>query len=71
MQRMLHTFVTKITPAQSMKMFTAPKSSKRSWTEHYLYLVAVGEMCGGANSWSKTTVYTMQIQTCECQCCPD
>uniref|UniRef100_A0AAV1UG45 Uncharacterized protein n=1 Tax=Peronospora matthiolae TaxID=2874970 RepID=A0AAV1UG45_9STRA len=41
MQRLLHTFATKITPAQSMKIFTAPKSIKRSWTEHYLYLVEV------------------------------
>uniref|UniRef100_A0AAV1TYK1 Uncharacterized protein n=1 Tax=Peronospora matthiolae TaxID=2874970 RepID=A0AAV1TYK1_9STRA len=31
MQRLLHTFATKITPQQSMKIFTAPKSSKRSW----------------------------------------
>ncbi|OWZ21672.1 hypothetical protein PHMEG_0003732 [Phytophthora megakarya] len=46
MQRLLHNFVTKITLAQSMKMFTAPKSAKRSWTEHYLYLVAVSEACG-------------------------
>ena len=50
MQRLLHTFATKITPAQSMKVFTAPKNSKRSWTKHYLYLVAVREACGGADS---------------------
>ncbi|KAG3011343.1 hypothetical protein PC121_g15728 [Phytophthora cactorum] len=50
MQRLLHTFATKITPAQNMKMFTAPKSAKRSWTEHYLYLVAVSEACGGADN---------------------
>ena len=50
MQRLLHTFATKITPAQSMQIFTAPKSSKRSWTEHYLYLVAVSEACGGADN---------------------
>jgi hypothetical protein len=50
MQRLLHTFATKITPAQSMKMFTAPKSAKRSWTEHYLYLVAVSEACGGVEN---------------------
>ncbi|POM78288.1 Hypothetical protein PHPALM_4198 [Phytophthora palmivora] len=30
MQRPLHTFATKIIPAQSMKMFTAQKSTKRS-----------------------------------------
>ncbi|KAG3165870.1 hypothetical protein C6341_g12238 [Phytophthora cactorum] len=45
MQRLLHLFSTKITPAQSIKMFTAPKSAKRSCTEHYLYLVAL-------RSWS-------------------
>ena len=50
MQRLLHIFATKITPAQSMKLFTAPKSAKRSWTEHYLYLVAVSEACGGADN---------------------
>ena len=50
MQRLLHTFETKITPAQSMKIFTAPKSPKRSWTEHYLYLVAVSEACGGTDN---------------------
>lgn len=50
MQRLLHTFATKITPAQSMKIFTAPKNPKRSWTEHYLYLVAVSEACGGADN---------------------
>ena len=33
-----------------MKLFTAPKSAKRSWTEHYLYLVAVSEACGGADN---------------------
>ena len=33
-----------------MKIFTAPESSKRSWTEHYLYLVAVSETCGGADN---------------------
>ncbi|KAG3013770.1 hypothetical protein PC121_g14472 [Phytophthora cactorum] len=50
MQRLLQTFATKITPAQSMKMFTAAKSPKRSWAEHYLYLVAVSEACGGADN---------------------
>ena len=50
MQRLLHTFATKITPAQSMKMCTAAKNSRRSWAEHYLYLVAVSEACGGADN---------------------
>ncbi|POM58937.1 Mitochondrial Carrier (MC) Family [Phytophthora palmivora] len=50
MQRLLHTFATKITPAQSMKMFTAQKNAKRSWTEHCLYLVAISEACRRADN---------------------
>ncbi|KAG2984949.1 hypothetical protein PC118_g8585 [Phytophthora cactorum] len=47
---LFHTFATKITPAQSMKMFTGSKSAKRSWTVHYLYRVAVSEACGKAEN---------------------
>jgi hypothetical protein len=47
MERMLETFKTNITPAQAMKLFTAPKDFKRSWPEHYMYLVAISEACGG------------------------
>ena len=50
MQRMLQTFNTKISPAQSMKLFTAPKASHRSWTDHFLYLTAVSDACGGADN---------------------
>ena len=50
MQRLLHTFATTITPAQSMKIFTSPKSFKRSWMEHYMYLVAVSDACGGTDN---------------------
>nr|CCA23219.1 conserved hypothetical protein [Albugo laibachii Nc14] len=50
MQRLLHTFATKITPARSMKLLTAPKSPMRSGTGHYLYLVAASEACGGADN---------------------
>ena len=50
MQRLLHTFATKITPAQKMKLFTAPKSAKKCWKEHYMYLAAVSEVCEGANN---------------------
>lgn len=49
-QRLLHTSATKITPAQSINLFTTPKSSKRSWMEHYLYLVAVSKACGGGDN---------------------
>ncbi|GMF59553.1 unnamed protein product [Phytophthora fragariaefolia] len=45
MERMLETFKTNITPAQAMKLFTAPKDFKRSWPEYYMYLVS--EACGG------------------------
>ena len=50
MQRLLQTFNTKIPPAQSMKLFTAPKAGHRSWTDHLLYLTAVSDACGGADS---------------------
>ncbi|CAI5733039.1 unnamed protein product [Peronospora farinosa] len=30
-----------------MKLFTAKKDHKRLWTEHYLYMVAVCDVCGG------------------------
>ena len=43
MQRMLYTFKTTITAAHAMKLFTAKKESKRSWPEHYLYLVVVSD----------------------------
>nr|CCA19667.1 conserved hypothetical protein [Albugo laibachii Nc14] len=49
MQRLLQTFSTKITPAQSMKLFTAPKAVHRSWTDHFLYLTAVSDACGGSD----------------------
>ena len=48
MPLMLDTFKTTITAAQAMKLFTANKESKRSWPEHYLYLVAVSDAAGGA-----------------------
>uniref|UniRef100_A0AAV1UJ54 Uncharacterized protein n=1 Tax=Peronospora matthiolae TaxID=2874970 RepID=A0AAV1UJ54_9STRA len=50
MQRLLQTFTTKISPAQSMKLFTAPKASHQSWTDHFLYLTAVSDACGGADN---------------------
>ncbi|CAI5725772.1 unnamed protein product [Peronospora destructor] len=31
-----------------MKLFTTKKDDKRSWSEHYLYLVAVSDAAGGA-----------------------
>ena len=33
-----------------MKLFTAPKSPQRSWTEHYLYLTAVSDACRGMDN---------------------
>nr|CCA21443.1 conserved hypothetical protein [Albugo laibachii Nc14] len=44
MQCLLHTIAPKVTPVQSMKIFAATKSPARSWTEHYLHLVAEGEV---------------------------
>ena len=48
MQRMLYTIKTTITAAQVMKLFTTKKENKRSWPEHYLYLVTVSDAAGGA-----------------------
>ena len=50
MQRLRQTFSTKITPAQRMNFFTAPKAVHRSWTDHFLYLKAVSDACGGADN---------------------
>lgn len=33
-----------------MKLFTVPKSAKRSWTEHYVCVVIVSEICRGADN---------------------
>ena len=41
--RMLETFSTRLSPAQSMKLFMAPKASHTSWMDHYLYLTAVSD----------------------------
>ncbi|CAI5706598.1 unnamed protein product [Peronospora effusa] len=50
LNRMLQTFSTKISPAQSMKLFTAPKAAHKSWMDHYLYLTAVSDACGGMDN---------------------
>uniref|UniRef100_A0AAV1VL66 CCHC-type domain-containing protein n=1 Tax=Peronospora matthiolae TaxID=2874970 RepID=A0AAV1VL66_9STRA len=50
MQRLLQSSTTKISPAQSLKLFTAPKASHRKWTDHFLYLTAVSDACGGADN---------------------
>ncbi|OWZ02905.1 hypothetical protein PHMEG_00025456 [Phytophthora megakarya] len=46
MEKMLEAFRRSITPAQAMDLFVEPKSSKRSWPEHYMYLLAVLDACG-------------------------
>ena len=48
--RILDMFSTRLSPAQSMKLFTAPKASHRSWMYHHLYLTAVSGACGGADN---------------------
>lgn len=50
MQKLLKTFNTNIPPAQSMKLFTAPMASHRSWKDHFMYLTAVSDACGGVDS---------------------
>ena len=49
MQRLFQTFSTKISPAQSMKLFTAPKAGHISWMDHFLYLTAVSDACAGTD----------------------
>ena len=50
MQRLLQTYNTKLSPVQSMRLFTAAKASHRSWMDHFSYLTAVSDACGGADS---------------------
>ena len=47
MGRLLHTFKTTITSSQRLKLSTIRKDPERSWPEHYLYMVAVCNACGG------------------------
>ena len=48
MNRMLNMFETTITAAQTIRLFTTKKDVKRSWSEHYLYLVAFSDAVGDA-----------------------
>uniref|UniRef100_A0AAV1T508 Uncharacterized protein n=1 Tax=Peronospora matthiolae TaxID=2874970 RepID=A0AAV1T508_9STRA len=41
---------TTITASQAMKIFMAKKETRRTWAEHFLYMVAVSETRGGADS---------------------
>lgn len=50
MCQLLATFKTSITASQAMKLFMQKKDSKRTWAEHYLYMVAVSDARGGADS---------------------
>ena len=50
MKKLRHTFKTTITTAQSMKFLASKKDPKRSFPDPYLYLVAVRDACGGAES---------------------
>ncbi|KAG2988876.1 hypothetical protein PC123_g23097 [Phytophthora cactorum] len=37
-----------MTPAHATQLFSAAKEYKRRWPEHYMYLVAISESCGGS-----------------------
>ncbi|CCI11395.1 unnamed protein product [Albugo candida] len=50
MERLHQTFKTSITASQSMKLFKTKKDPNRGCPEHYLYLVAVSDACGGADA---------------------
>ncbi|KAG2780862.1 hypothetical protein PC129_g16665 [Phytophthora cactorum] len=57
MERILVAFKTNITPAQGLKHSTAPKDGRPNWSEHYMYLVAMSDACGGgANYWDLTNI---------------
>lgn len=48
--KMLHVYKFNIMPGQAVRIFTAKKDRKRSWQEHFLYLVAVREAAGEAGT---------------------
>ncbi|CAI5733954.1 unnamed protein product [Hyaloperonospora brassicae] len=50
MEQLLATFKTTIKAGQAMKLFLAKKEARRTWVEHYLYMVAVSDARGGADS---------------------
>ena len=50
MCQLLATFKTTVTASQAMKLFMQKKDSKRTWAERYLYMVAVSDARGGADS---------------------
>uniref|UniRef100_A0AAV1V901 Uncharacterized protein n=1 Tax=Peronospora matthiolae TaxID=2874970 RepID=A0AAV1V901_9STRA len=43
-------FKTTITASQAMKLFMTRKEARRTWAEHFLYMVAVSDARGGADS---------------------
>ena len=49
LERMNDAFQTKVPASQALKLFTAKKDPKRTWPEHYLYLVALAEIVGNAD----------------------
>uniref|UniRef100_A0AAV1VI54 Integrase catalytic domain-containing protein n=2 Tax=Peronospora matthiolae TaxID=2874970 RepID=A0AAV1VI54_9STRA len=50
MEQLLRTFKTSITASQAMKLIMAKKDARRTWAEHFLYMVAVSEARGGSDS---------------------
>uniref|UniRef100_A0AAV1UM57 Transposase n=1 Tax=Peronospora matthiolae TaxID=2874970 RepID=A0AAV1UM57_9STRA len=47
MYQLLATYKTTITASQEMKLFMRKKDSKRTWAEHYLYMVAISDVRAG------------------------
>ncbi|KAG2989285.1 hypothetical protein PC120_g23204 [Phytophthora cactorum] len=47
MENALEIFKTNTTPAQATRLFIAPKDAIRTWSENYMYLVAISEACRG------------------------
>uniref|UniRef100_A0AAV1TQY3 CCHC-type domain-containing protein n=1 Tax=Peronospora matthiolae TaxID=2874970 RepID=A0AAV1TQY3_9STRA len=49
LEQLLLTFKTTITASQAMNLFMAKKETRRTWAEHFLFMVAVSEARGGAD----------------------
>ena len=50
MEHLHLTFKTTITADQSMRLFMTKKEPRRTWAEHFLFMVAVRDPRGGADS---------------------
>ena len=50
MEQLLRTLKTAITASQAIKLFMAKKDARRTWAKNFLYMIAVSEARGSADS---------------------